>query len=462
MSNNTPNPAPFDQDDIWSLENTLPLDQVIALARDRAAQGDVAAQAFMTLFAQAGERQSFRQQAAEGGNRISMLELAGQFLASGDYAQALMWFERAAAQGSAEAHVRLGIMIAKGQGVTPDPVAAIARICTARQSLEKDTYIELVLDEQDYPFDLGDPDVYYPHVIERIFGDYSRQDKQRVYDYLHELGIQAESDDEAETSAPITAEVPALDYAPKWLTQFLRGLASQSESASHQARLLTAVLEGVQLLNTQTDSLEVAWFDALLQPETFLAQLAERFPDAPDQLKVLFEENADTLEDTIDAVWPSLRHAYRRIQQQQSERESAAKVEVTVKTQHSVTPVKVDVVAQAAPEQIVADQTGPHRFGPYQYNVTPMRCGNRACTWVGSMAQTDHQRCPLCQSDKLFRNDGAKLLNGSLYAKQRDSLLNKHASALRTLAWFMYATTDDYQDLASEWGNATYAWIKTR
>lgn len=445
MSESPTNPLQNDRNDIWSLADTLPLNQVIALARELAAQGDAAAQAFLGKFAQEDERQSYRQQAADGGDLPSMLELAGQSLANGDNAQALMWFERAAAQGNAEAHVRLGIMIAKGQGVTPDPIAAITRICTARQTRENDAYIEFVLDEQDYPFDQGDMDVYYPHVIERIFGDYNRLDKQRVYDYLHQLGMQPESEDEAWASTPTLEGTPAQEDAPKWLTQFLRGLASQSESTSRHARLLTAVLEGVHLLRPQqAESLEVVWFDALHRPEAFMAQLKQRFPVPPLELKVLYEGNHDALKEATDAVWPSLRHAYRRVQQKQREREDVA------------------VATHSPPVQTTTSQTGKVRFAPYKYNITPMRCGNRACTWTGIMTETVNQRCPVCKSYLLIRNGGWKLLNGSIFAKQRDSLIKAHVSALRTIAWFMYSTSRDYHALAAAWGNAAHALAKTR
>ncbi|MBI1424269.1 MAG: hypothetical protein GC149_12435 [Gammaproteobacteria bacterium] len=435
---------PIEQNDLWSLADTLPQDQVVAIARERAALGDITSKAFLAMIAeQAQEREAFRAQAAEDGDVISMLALAGQSLASGDQAQALLWFERAAAQDNAEAHVQLGIMLAKGQGVTPDPIAAITHICTARQTLDKDTFIEFVLDEQDFPFDLADLDVYYPHVIERIFADYSAEDKQRVYDYLHQHGMQAESDEEPRGSAPGMAGTPALDYAPKWLSQFLRGLASQSDSMAEHARRLTAVLEGVHHLQAQeTDSLEVAWFDALHQPEAFMAQLHTRFPLAPMQLTSLYAEDADALKHSFDVVWPSLRHAYRRIQQQQRERESA-------------------VSAYALPVQTTITEADQPGFAPYKFNVTPVRCSNRACTWTGIMAETDNQRCPVCRSFPVFRVGGAKLLNGSRFATQRDSLLRKHLTALRTVSWFLYASTDSYHALAAGWGNAAYVLVKT-
>lgn len=458
MSDIHHNPEPVEQSDIWSLADTLPLDQVIAVARERATRGEVAALAFLSKFAQQeDERQSFRLQAAEGGDIVSMLELAGQALATGSDAQALVWFEHAAAQGSAEAQVRLGIMIAKGQGTLPDPISAITRICAARQVLEMDMYIEFVLDDQDYPFDLADRDVYYPHVIERIFADYSRQDIQGVYDYLHQLGIQPESDDEAYESASTIEALPAQEYAPKWLTQFLRGLASQSETMARQARLLTAVLDGVHLLGAQeAGTVEVAWFDALLHPDTFMTQLKQCYPVAPEQLQVLYEGSASDLKETSDAVWPSLRHAYHRIQQQQREREKSVPAPAAMKTQAAVTPAREDVTAHSPPSMTIPIQTEVNRFAPYKFNVTPVRCRNRTCAWTGSMTETDHRRCPVCHSYPLIRIEGAKLLNGSIYAKQRDSLLRKHLRALRTVSWYLYGTRDGYHPLASGWGDAAY------
>ena len=346
MSDNTLNSEPIDQNDIWSLADTLPLDQVIAVARERATHGEVAALAFLAMAAQhEHERLSFRRQAAEGGDLHSMLKLAGQSLASGDNAQALIWFERAAAQGSAEAHVRLGMMIAKGQGVTPDPIAAITRICTANLILEKDNYLELVLDEQDYPFDLADKDVYYTHVIERIFSDFSTQDKQQVYAYLHQRGIQPESDD------------------GEWEV-------AQNQRAREQPTVTT--------------------------------------------------------------------------------------------TQRRAAPVRAVVAAHSPSVQTIPPQRGKVRFAPYQYNVTQVRCGNRACAWEGIMTQSDHQCCPVCKRYPLHRVGGWQLLNGSLFAKQRDTLLKKHERALRTVAWCLYATTRDFQALAAVWGNAPYMLDKTR
>lgn len=357
MSDTTRRPEQIDQRDIWLLADTLPLQQVIELAKARAGQGEVASLAFLAMaVADESARLAYRRQAAEGGDLYSILQLAGQALARADYAQALLWFERAAAQGNPEAHVRLGIMLAKGHGVTPDPLAAITRICAARQTIENDTYLELVLGEQDYPFDLGDKDVYYTHVIERIFSEYGAQEKQQVYDYLHQLGIQAESEDVAEEAAPSAPPV---------------------------------------------------------------SSFARRQPPRAQEKPVVAPQ-----------PMPPPR--------------SAAPIKVAVQTPPITAP------------------RGKVRFAPYQYNVTPVRCSNRACAWEGIMTQSDHQRCPLCKRYPLQRIGGWKLLNGSVFTKQRDSLLKTHVAALRTVAWYLYASPRDFQALAAVWGNAPYKLDRTR
>ena len=174
-----------------------------------------------------------------------------------------------------------------------------------------------------------------------------------------------------------------------------------------------------------------------------MLELKSRFPVAPIPLQALYTEDADALKQTVDVVWPSLRHAYRRIQQQQRERDSAA------------------LAAYTLSEQTISAQDDQRGFAPYKFNVTPVRCSNRVCTWAGIMAESDNQRCPVCRSFPLFRTGGARLLNGSRFAKQRDSLLRNHLDAVRTIAWFLYATTDGYHSLAAGWGNAAYAFVKT-
>lgn len=71
--------------------------------------------------------------AAEGGHLQAQTDLAGIYLSGGrdgkvkpDYTEAFKWFTAAAAQGSKEAHLFLGMLCMDGNGTAKDEIAAVA------------------------------------------------------------------------------------------------------------------------------------------------------------------------------------------------------------------------------------------------------------------------------------------------------------------------------------------------
>jgi uncharacterized protein len=100
-----------------------------------------------TLFLQAREafqKQDFAttvsklQPAAEAGNAEAQAMLA-QIYADGkqgvaqDYVKALMWNEKAAAQGNARAHLNIGLMYRDGSGVSKDTAKALQEFSKAAE-----------------------------------------------------------------------------------------------------------------------------------------------------------------------------------------------------------------------------------------------------------------------------------------------------------------------------------------